>query len=369
VQAVLEVDVPRPSVAAARSERGAAAHASSSRQRARALHGDLDTIVLKALKKVPEERFATVQAMQQDLQRYLDGEPVLARPDSVLYRSGKFVRRHRFGVAAITLLIFTLGGGLAGTVWQARQARQEAQRAQAVKDFLIGLFNAADPVKAQGRELTVRQMLDRGQRDLQTKLAAQPRLNAELMACSSIYTQARRRKESLAACPGRSDLTLELSGAHSLEHGDALASWPPSRPGSATSSKPTRPPAGLQVPSRYPREREGELLRTEASLGVMLSSLERYERPASGRCLLPKLVCISGPQLGSDREQGPSRDHVHIPGPARQGRRAHREIEPMLETVDATRVLDAAAVRNNIACAMGRRTARRSGRVVAPGHG
>ena len=254
--------------------------------------------MLKALKKIPEERYATVQAMQQDLQRYLDGEPVLARPDSVLYRSGKFVRRHRFGVAAITLLIFTLSAGLAGTVWQARQARQEAQRAQAVKDFLIGLFNAADPVKAQGRELTVRQMLDRGQRDLQTKLAAQPRLNAELSGVLvDLYLKLGDEKKALPLAQARSDLTLELSGAHSLEHGDALASLASVQAGLSNFEQAYKTyQQAWQVLSRYPRTRR-RLLRTEAGLGVMLSRGALREAGERLDAVLPKLG-ISGRAAG-----------------------------------------------------------------------
>jgi serine/threonine-protein kinase len=111
-RALLEIDMPRPSTAA----RGA-----GDLPMARALRGDLDTIVLKALQTDPANRYPTADAFRQDLQRYLDGTAVLARPDAVAYRVGKFIRRHRVGVTLTVLVVLSpLRAG--GTAWQARQA-------------------------------------------------------------------------------------------------------------------------------------------------------------------------------------------------------------------------------------------------------
>ncbi|MEI8159059.1 MAG: serine/threonine-protein kinase, partial [Burkholderiales bacterium] len=97
---------------------------------------ELDTIVLKALKKQPEERYSTVIALSDDLQRWLDGQPVLAKPDSLWYRSRKFVTRNRWGVAfgsaAIALLMVTSGVA----AYQAHLARVESARAVAARDFM-----------------------------------------------------------------------------------------------------------------------------------------------------------------------------------------------------------------------------------------
>ena len=180
-QAILQAEVAPPSTTA----RGAGNALAAS-----ILRGDLDTIVLKALKKDPANRYATADAFKQDLQRYLTGRPVLARPDSLAYRAKKFLLRNRVSMSLATLVVLALSAGLASTYWQAREARQAADRAQAVKDFLIGLFNEADPAKARGKELTARQMLDRGQRDLLTKLADQPRLKVDLDAVLvDLYTK------------------------------------------------------------------------------------------------------------------------------------------------------------------------------------
>jgi non-specific serine/threonine protein kinase/serine/threonine-protein kinase len=99
----------------------------------RRLAGDLDTIVLHALRKEPERRYGSVQALREDVDRHLAGLPVRARGDSLPYRARKFVRRHRAGVAAAALLVLTLAGGVVSTTAQARRA--EAQRAIAEQRF------------------------------------------------------------------------------------------------------------------------------------------------------------------------------------------------------------------------------------------
>src|SRR6202040_3273965 len=112
---------------------------------ARNLRGDVDTIVLKALKREPERRYPTIEALAQDLRRCLDGQPIAARRDTVFYRTGKFVARHRLGVGLAAL---GLGGLLATTMFalsQAHSARAQALRAEAVTQYLVGVFRIADP--------------------------------------------------------------------------------------------------------------------------------------------------------------------------------------------------------------------------------
>jgi eukaryotic-like serine/threonine-protein kinase len=99
----------------------------------RALLGDLDTIVLMALRKEPERRYASVEQLSEDVRRYLEGRPIAARKASFRYRAGKAVRRHRWGVATSLLLVSSLVAGLLGMAWQARRA--EAERARAERRF------------------------------------------------------------------------------------------------------------------------------------------------------------------------------------------------------------------------------------------
>jgi serine/threonine protein kinase/tetratricopeptide (TPR) repeat protein len=99
----------------------------------KSLRGDLDNIVLKALRKAPARRYATVEQFSEDIERHLKGLPVIARPDTLSYRLEKFVKRHRLGVMTSFLLILTVFAGVGATVWQA--VRAERQRALAEKRF------------------------------------------------------------------------------------------------------------------------------------------------------------------------------------------------------------------------------------------
>ncbi len=104
---------------------------------ARELRGDLETIVGKSLKKEPAERYATVDAFADDLRRYLRGEPVSARPDSMAYRTSRFVRRNLAAVALVAFALVALVGGLFGTISQAQRATREAQEASIQRDFAL----------------------------------------------------------------------------------------------------------------------------------------------------------------------------------------------------------------------------------------
>lgn len=97
------------------------------------LRGDLDNIILKALKKEPDRRYSSVEFLSEDIRRHLEGLPVTARPDTFSYRAEKFVRRHRVGVLATAIVLLAVVGGLIATLWQARIA--QAERVKAEKRF------------------------------------------------------------------------------------------------------------------------------------------------------------------------------------------------------------------------------------------
>jgi serine/threonine-protein kinase len=130
-----------------------------------ALAGDLDAVVMKALSKEPEQRYASPMAMVEDLQRYLDGRPVRARRITTLYRVGKFVRRHRAGVALGALAVVALGGAVARERTLRGRAESETRKARAVEDYLVSVFDVADPfapADGRGENMTARAILDRG---------------------------------------------------------------------------------------------------------------------------------------------------------------------------------------------------------------
>lgn len=134
----------------------------------RELRGDLGRILLMALRKEPERRYASVEQLSADLERYLEGRPVLARPDSLGYRVGKTIRRHRAAVAAAALLLVGLVAATAFSTWMyldAEAARQEseAQRlaAEQINDFLKTMLSSIDPATARGRDVSLlREVLD-----------------------------------------------------------------------------------------------------------------------------------------------------------------------------------------------------------------
>jgi serine/threonine-protein kinase len=151
------------------------------------VRGDLERIVGAALAKDPARRYATVQALMDDLRRWLRGQPVTVTGDGWRYRLGKFVGRHRLAVALGTLAAASVVVGAAGVVWQARQTEQAAQRALAasqratvVKEFLASLLTAANPFANPGQVPTVRDLLDEAARRIEPEFGAQPALATEL---------------------------------------------------------------------------------------------------------------------------------------------------------------------------------------------
>ncbi|HYL39422.1 MAG TPA: protein kinase [Bryobacteraceae bacterium] len=134
-QAILELQPERPSVSMDRRDAldaaaiGRARRASPEKLR-RQLRGDLDNILLKALRKEPERRYASVEQLSEDIRRHLAGLPVIAQPDTLAYRSGKFVRRHKAAVIAAAMVVLALLGGMLATMHQASIARAERARAE-----------------------------------------------------------------------------------------------------------------------------------------------------------------------------------------------------------------------------------------------
>ncbi|MEO8160243.1 MAG: serine/threonine-protein kinase, partial [Arenimonas sp.] len=177
-EAILDAEPGKPSQLA--MKRARETESLADRRRARALSGDLDNILLKTLSKQPEQRYASVEALAQDLRRYLDGQPVQARAQSLGYRAHKYLRRHALGlfvgVGATTVLAVALGI----VSWQASKAVKEASRAQAMQDFVIALFeNSGNATSTRG--VDVRALLDAGVARADTELAAQPLPRAELL--------------------------------------------------------------------------------------------------------------------------------------------------------------------------------------------
>jgi serine/threonine protein kinase/tetratricopeptide (TPR) repeat protein len=176
LRAVIEADPARPSTVVGLTEeapQGAALSAltpetvSGTREGTperlkRRLRGDLDTILMMALRKEPNRRYPSVEAFAGDIARHLRGHPVTARKATPIYRAGKFLRRHAVGAtvfAALTCLVLAFGITMAV---QSKRLARERDKAQRVSEFLVDLFKVSDPSEAKGKTVTARELLDGG---------------------------------------------------------------------------------------------------------------------------------------------------------------------------------------------------------------
>ena len=191
---------------------------------------DLDTIVLKALAKDPARRYASVDRLADDLERYLLHKPVLARPDSWTYRAGKFARRHRGSVGGA---VATLGSVVVfGVVSLILAAQVEAERnealaargeAQAATDFLVEVFDDTDPNRAQGLDLTARDILGAGGTRMRTELGDQPGVQgAVAMAIGEAYQRLGALDSAATHLTFAAERWQEAHGARSWPRARAL---------------------------------------------------------------------------------------------------------------------------------------------------
>ncbi len=171
--------------------------------------GDLDVIVLKALQKEPARRYQSVEQLSEDVRRYLEGLPIAARADTLMYRTMKFVRRHRLGMAAVAGVFVVLVGGIAASTWEARRADTEAATAKAVNDFLqndllaqASASTQAGPNTKPDPDLKVRTALDRAAARIVGKFERQPLVEASIRQTISgayldlgLYPEAQREVE------------------------------------------------------------------------------------------------------------------------------------------------------------------------------
>lgn len=332
----------------------------------RQLQGDLDAIVLMALRKAAAERYDSAESMAQDLQRWLDGQPVLAHRDSAGYRSRKWLRRHRTVSAAVALALVALIAGTGVALWQAdlaraqarraeaeaANARREAQRVQAVQDFLIDLFNEAGPARAQGRELTARDLLGRGQRELASRLAREPESSAAVRAALiDIYLKLGDEQSALPLAEMQVTQVAKLYGPRSAEAGVALY-----RLGMTQSRHGRYEPAlaNLQqaqaVLAPFAAAQAEAWFGLPARLAGVLNNLGRAKEAAAVLIeALPRLQAHHGPSAWPVIEAQTLLALVHATeGRQREAVALCRTIEPLLALQGPERGTDVAAARGNL---------------------
>ena len=157
---------------------------------ARELSGDLDNIVLMAMRKEPARRYVSVGQLAEDVNAFLGGYPVRARTDAWFYRSGKFVQRHKAAfsaavVVAVALIAFSIGMGLL-----ARPGRRERLGAEREAQFLNSIFQSTTPEQSHGKQVTGRELLDQGARRVDTEFSGEPQLQATLFEISAALMKA-----------------------------------------------------------------------------------------------------------------------------------------------------------------------------------
>jgi len=184
----------------------------------RRLKGDLDTIVLMAMRKEPERRYASVGQFSADIRAYLDGYPLLARGDSWHYRARTFVTRQKAAVAVAALAVLALTGFGIGMGVLARRADLARRTAERESQFLAGMFEAATPEQAHGKTITARDLLDRGAARVAKELVGEPQVEASMLGViANAYRSLGVYDQSQALAQKAFNLALKNQGASSPE--------------------------------------------------------------------------------------------------------------------------------------------------------
>jgi serine/threonine protein kinase len=221
-----ETDPQRPStkVSANRDTSTARAEARGTEpgQLVTLLKGDLDWITLKALEKDRERRYGTPSALGTDLERYLENRPVEARPASAVYRLRKYVRRHAVGVAvasgaAVLLIAFALM-----QTAELHRITRERDRANRITEFMTSMFKVSDPSEARGNSITAREILDKSSKEIDTGLAKDPELRAQmLLVMGTVYQKLGLYAQAESLLAQSIDIRNRILGP---EHPDTLKS-------------------------------------------------------------------------------------------------------------------------------------------------
>jgi eukaryotic-like serine/threonine-protein kinase len=225
---VCEGHPTRPSAVVTTSVTGreaAAARRTTPSGLARMLRGDLDNIVLRALRKEPARRYASAEQLVDDIERFRRRLPVRARPDTLGYRARKLMRRHPLAVgAAITLALVSVGYTATITYHSHQLARErdrarlEALKAERVRDFLVGLFEAADPYRTKGEMVTAAELLQAGARRAHEELGHEPEVQAAMLEV--VGTVLRERASYDSAEPLLAEALRLERQLHSGDHAD-----------------------------------------------------------------------------------------------------------------------------------------------------
>ncbi|MGI8436047.1 MAG: protein kinase domain-containing protein [Chthoniobacterales bacterium] len=311
----------------------------------KSLTGDLDNIILMALRKEPERRYPTVERFSEDIRRHLAGLPVSARKAVLSYRAQKFIQRHKTGVAAVAAIVLLSLAGVAGILRQSKIARQERDNArvanattQRVNQFLQRLLGSANPDR-MGRDVKVVQVLDAASATLEIDLASDPAILAQAhLTIAKAYSQLRIAEPAESHARAALALDRKLYGDDHPATGDALAFLGRglqvfNRFGEA---EPLLRQA-LAIRRRHPEGDRDEYARTLLDLGWVLVATDR---PKEGAPYLEEALSLNRKLHGEESAEvadalnniGLLRDGLKDPADAEAAYRAslaiHRKLVP-----------------------------------------
>lgn len=200
----------------------------------RRLQGDIDAIVMRALRKEPQHRYGSVEQFTADIRRYLNREPVQARQGNWVYYSQRFMRRHAFGVSVTAgFVVFVLAFAVVMSIQRQRiaeerdRATQQTQRAEKVRDFMLNVFTAADPYAQAnngGKEATARDLLDTAGRSIKADLDEQPEVRAQLLeAIGRAYRRQGLSDSAILYLQDAVRIRDQIGLPHNAEYGQVLS--------------------------------------------------------------------------------------------------------------------------------------------------
>lgn len=186
------------------------------------LRGDLEAIVRKATARKRVDRYASVDGLEEDVRRYLNGFPVRAQPQTPIYRLRKMVGRHRVAFGAGALVLVASVAGATASALEARRANREARSSAELSEFLVELFEVADPSEARGRSITAKEVLDRGAARIRDELATTPAVRARMaVTIGTVYRSLGLFRDARPVL----ELAVSLQESHapdSVGHAEAL---------------------------------------------------------------------------------------------------------------------------------------------------
>ncbi|MEO0558837.1 MAG: serine/threonine-protein kinase [Bacteroidota bacterium] len=216
---ILEADPARPSTTLRPDDNGGMVSA-------RQLKGDLDVICLKALRKAPEERYASVEALREDLRRYREGLPVMAQAPTAGYRTRRFIQRHRTGVLMTVLSVLTIAAGVSFYTVRLAQERDRAERsatrAERTAVFLENLFESSNPGGVDPGSITTREILDVGAEEARENLADEPVVLAQMLATIGRVYRALGLYDESSPLLREAEMLFDSTRLDPLGHRDAL---------------------------------------------------------------------------------------------------------------------------------------------------